>query len=216
MSSPEERLRDALHADEPGPLDPERIIQSARHRRAVSRARVGALVAVVVVAGAIGVPAAMEVGQNEGAVTATAPEASTRAPVPAVPDHAGEEPSSAAARPGRGVELIPGRTVTVDSRRWCIIDLSDSSAPQCRGRGEHTLRTMDAQGAEWLVVVAPSGPRTNVLQVEQRRGWVDLRTSRVPGSAVDWAGVMPAAEAPDVVTTVRALDDDGVEVWPAG
>lgn len=215
MSSPEDRLRDALRADEPAALDPERIIRAARHRRAATRVRFGAAAAVVVVAGVIGVPLAMEVGGNGGAVTATAPEAGTRAPVaPAPADQASEGPPTAAARPGPGAEFVPERTVTVDDGRWCIVDLGNRTAPHCAGDGQHSLRTTDADGTEWLVVVAPSGPSTDLLQIEQLRGWVDLRTSRVPESAEYWMGAVLSDRAPET-GRVRALDRDGVEVWAA-
>lgn len=215
MSSPEEQLRDALQADEPAPLDPERIIRSARHRQATNRVRVGAVAAVVVVGGFVGVPAVMEISQNDAAVTARAPEAGTRPPVPVVPDHASEAPSSAEARPSSRAELIPGRAIVVSGQRWCLVDLSNRTGAQCADQGEHSLRTTDAEGMDWLVAVAPSGPRTALLQVEQNRGWVDLRTSSPSASAEVWVGVVPAEEAPETVSKVRALDDRGVEVWVA-
>lgn len=216
MSSPEEQLRDALQADEPAPLDSERIIRSARHRRAMNRARLGAVAAVVVVGGVVGVQAVMQIGQNDAAVTARAPGSSTRAPAPVLPDHASEAPSSAAARPGQpGAELITGRAIVMNGQRWCLVDLRDRTAAQCADLGEHSLRTKDAEGVDWLVAVAASGPQTALLQVEQGRGWVDLRTSSLSASAGRWVGVVPADEVPETVSKLRALDDRGVEVWAA-
>jgi hypothetical protein len=217
MTSPEDRLRGALHTVEPAPLDPERIIRAARHRRAIGRARIGAAAAVVVVAGAVGIPLAGQIGQNDSGVTAAAPEAGTRAPEEASPAERPTAPlPSSAARPGPAAELIPGRTIRREAERWCIIDLTDTTAPECADRTEHSLRTTDAEGTEWLVVVAPSGPGTALLQVEQSSGWVNLRTSPVARSGEYWVGVVPSGRAPESASRLRALDSDGTEIWAAG
>lgn len=218
MRSPEDRLRGALHADEPAPLDPGRIIRAARHRRVVTRAWFGAAAAVVVVAGAIGVPLAVERSQEQGAVTTPVPEARTQTPGVPVPTERPSDPTPpAAARPGPRLEFIPGRTIVLEDQRWCVVDPTARTPAQCAGQAEHSLRTTDAEGTQWLVVVAPSGPHTALLQVQQPAGWVDLQTSRLPGAADEpWVGVVPAAQAPATVDSIRALDGDGVEVWSTG
>ena len=217
MSSSEDRLRGALRAEEPGPLDPERIIHGARRRRAVVRARIGAAAAVVVVAGAVGIPLAGQVGQSDAGRTAAAPD---------VAASAGSEPALPAARPpgppeagaeqgGRVDEIIPGRAVLVEAERWCVVDDADRVAPRCAALTVHTLRTTDSAGAEWLVALAPSGPATAALQVEQPSGWVNLRIARVAGTPEYWAGAVEGDRATATPARLRALDGRGGEIWSA-
>lgn len=204
----EDRLRTALRTGAPLALDADAIVRSARRRRVLVRARGGAAVAALLVV------AGVTVGLMTQTTDASAPEPGPigMSPTPAAP--AGAQPSG-----NRGgiqpssPDIVPGRSLRMFPERWCLVGSSDGREFGCAPLDRHVQRVPDDQGTEWLVMLAPSGPDTAVLQVEQSAAWVNLRSSQVPGSVDRWIGIVPGSEAPEVPRALRALSAQGREIW---
>lgn len=210
MSFPEDQLRDALHADEPEPLDPDRIIRGARRRRARTFTQIGVGAAAAVLVAGVGV---QMLGQQSGSesTSAGAPAAtSQRAIPPSQRDEA--QPAPAPTEFARERDYIPGMTIRLEGEQWCITTIGQAGG-DCVSLTQFSQRVPDVTGTDWLVVLAPSGPRTAVLQAEQNSGWVSLRTSRFGESSDQWVGVIPTSEVPDAKAGLRAVDSTGTEIW---
>lgn len=212
MISPEDRLRTALRNGTPPPLDAETIMTAARRRRTLGIARVGAVAAalVLVLVGGwriVGL-SARETAEPRSATPSTA--GAPAAPAPA-------ERADASTVPGgvrtSNTDIIPGRTLLVFPERWCVVGSSDGREIGCTARSQHVQRVADEQDVEWLVLLAPSGRDTAVLQVEQRASWVTMRSSSVRGANDLWVGVLRSAEVPEEPRDLRALNASGQEIW---
>lgn len=205
MTALEDRLRAALRADAPPPVDAESIMEGAQRRRNMVAARVGAaVVALVVVAGvALGLVSRSRGDQapEPGAIVMSTPAAGAAEPQPGI-------------RPSIP-DIVPGRSLSVFPDRWCLVSSSDGRPFGCAPLKDHVQRVSDDQGVGWLVMLAASGPDTAVLQVEQTAAWVNLRTSPAPGSENRWVGVVPSTEAPEEPRASRALSAEGKEIWRA-
>lgn len=206
----EDRLRTALRSGAPLPLEAATIMRSARRRRALVLARVGAaLLALALVAG---VGFRMLSSGTEDSVPE--PGAIVMSTPPSVAADPGTDPEAE----GTGInpsstDIVPGRSLLVFPERWCLVGSSDGREFGCAPLHEHVQRVADDQGTEWLVMLAPSGPETTVLQVEQTAAWVNLRSSPVRGSRDRWIGVVHSSEAPEVPRALRALSAQGREIW---
>lgn len=216
MTTPEDRLRAALRDESPAPLDAGALIAGARREQAVNRARFAAAGAAVVLALAGGwrimAPVADESAPSSAARGGdTYAPAATQAPPPA-PSDAAEEASPAGEAAPRA-QVIPGRVIVVHPERWCIADRADLRETDCTARSERYQRVRDSAGVEWLVVLAPSGPTTALLEVRQPSGWVSLETTPVHGHDDLWAGSIPGAEVPDAPIGVRASDASSTPIW---
>ncbi len=218
MTSPEDRLRAALRDGSPAPLDAGALIAGARRKRAVNRARFAAAGAAVVLALAGGwrimAPVANESAPSSAARGGDHTYAATQAPPPA-PSDAAREPAPAESGPGEAerARVIPGRVIVVHTDRWCVADAADLQEAGCTDRSERYQRVRDSAGAEWLIVLAPSGPTTALLELQQPSGWFSLVTTPVQGHDDLWAGSIPAAEVPDAPIGVRAFDASSTQIW---
>lgn len=213
--STEDRLRAALRDGAPDPLDATAIAASARRRRAVGLARVGAVAAAVVLVAGVGTRVIGGVTSDTAVEpgSALATPAAPAAPAPATAQDS-EPPRTFGAE--RSTDGIPGRALVVTAERWCFVDDEGGDRGQevaCAPRDQRVQRVPDDRGRLWLALLAPSGPRTALLQVEQSRGWMDLRTSHVSGSDDEWLGVVPIDRVPDEPRPLRALDARGEEIW---
>lgn len=214
----EDRLRAALRDDVPEPLDASAIVQSAKRRRAVGLARIGVAAAAVVLVAGVG-PRLIAGTSTDSSVAPGSTLATPTAPAAPAPATAQEgEPPSANRTFGaeRSADGIPGRALVVTAERWCFVeDARDDRGREvaCAPRDQRVQRVPDDGGRLWLALLASSGPRTALLQVEQSRGWVDLRTSPVSGSGDEWLGVVPSEGIREEPRTLRALDARGEEVW---
>lgn len=192
----EDQLRAALAEDAPEPLDGMAIVAAGRRRRAMARARIGAAAAAVVLIGGVGWQVLGRTPPENGA--ALAPAASQ-------PDSAArdtqEEP---------GMEVLPGRRLLLEDAQWCLTDGAGRMVT-CAPRVQRTQQVVDDQGQEWLVALAPSGPATAALQVEQSIGWVSMSTTAVAGGL--WFAAAPSTAVPEPVRAVRGLDDQGHVIW---
>ncbi|WP_425308870.1 hypothetical protein AADG42_08945 [Ammonicoccus fulvus] len=217
MTTPEDRLRAALRDDSPAPLDAGALIAGARRKQAVNRARFAAAGAAVVLALAGGWRIMAPVA-NESAPSSAArggeTYAATQAPPPAPSDAAREPaPAESGAAEAERAQVIPGRVVVVHPDRWCVADEADPREADCTARSELHQRVRDGAGAEWLVVLAASGPTTALLEVRQPSGWFSLATTPVQGHDDLWAGSIPAVEVPEAPTGVRAFDASSTQIW---
>ncbi|WP_432557828.1 hypothetical protein [Granulicoccus sp. GXG6511] len=201
----EDRLRGALRQGTPRALDGQAIIAAAKRRRAMGLARVGTVAAALVLVAGFGVATlrqtAFDAQPESGSVYATPPAA---VPGPVEDERGGPEMNSG---------VIPGRRLLVHPERWCLVRSGDGGEIGCAPRTERMLRVPDERDEQWLVVLAPSGPDTTVLQVEQRAGWLNLRTSSVPGSGELWVGVLPGSQVPEPPRGARALNASGQAIW---
>ncbi|MDO5683446.1 MAG: hypothetical protein Q4G46_11520, partial [Propionibacteriaceae bacterium] len=201
----EERLRSALRHGTPRPLDGPTIIASARRRRTMEFARIAAVSGALflVVGFALAMIIQTFIGAGVRGSTAQAP----------APAQASSEALDRGLTSEDNSDAIPGRRLVVQEQRWCLVRSGDAGVIKCATRAELVMRVPDEQGAEWLVLLAPSGARTAVLQAEQRNGWVTLNSSQVHGSTELWIGVQPTSQVPEVPRTLRALDAEGREIW---
>lgn len=208
----EDRLRTALRSGAPLALDADAVVRSARRRRGLVLARVGAAVAALLIVAGV-VTRIMTQTTDASApepgaiVTSTTPTAPAGAQPPDLGNRSGIQPSSP--------DIVPGRSLRIFPERWCLVGSSDGREFVCAPLDHHVQRVSDDQGTEWLVMLVPSGPDTAVLQVEQSAAWVNLRSSQVPGSVDRWTGIVPSSQAPEVPRALRALSAQGREIWRA-